>query len=90
MEEQALTSTYPKSALILERARVADLHLLQSYNLSLYKKNFVMSKEANNGQPQIRFEEGNSFASMLKALKDPSPSLPVEPITVSIIGAGQR
>jgi hypothetical protein len=40
--------------------------------------------------PQSRIDEGTSFASTLKALEDHIPSLPAEPITISIVGAGQR
>ncbi|CAG8438635.1 19284_t:CDS:10 [Rhizophagus irregularis] len=40
--------------------------------------------------PQKHIDEGTSFASTLKALEDPIPSLPAKPITISIVGAGQR
>lgn len=40
--------------------------------------------------PQSHIDEGTSFANTLKALENPIPSLPAEPITISVVGAGQR
>lgn len=54
-------------------------------------RNFIMSKaSAVKIVPQKHIDEGTSFASTLKALEDPIPSLPAKPITISIVGAGQR
>jgi hypothetical protein len=50
----------------------------------------MSSKKETNANQQIHIEKQDSSADMLKALKDLPPTLPVEPITVSIVGAGQR